>query len=423
MNQPLFRPEILARQQSQWLGTVLLAPSLSHRFFAAFAGIAVAAIVLLLVFASYTRKAHITGWLMPEQGLVRIAAPQPGVVTRVYIAEGTEVHQGQPLLALSAEMESLALGATQERVARGLAARHSSYAEERRQQKLLMNQQTNALAARARALRTELGQIDRELELQQSRLRFAEQSEARQRELRQRGFVSIAQLEQAQEATIDQAAKLRALERTRMTVTREKMAVEGELADLPVRFQARIAEIDRNMAELAQQQAEAEARREIVLTAPAPGVVTAIQAERGGRVATSVPLLSIVPSNAVLEAQMFSSGRAIGFIRPGQHVLMRYHAYPYQKFGQYEGIVSTISRTAINPAELPPVFAGLSALYGGNEPVYRISVRPASQAVLAYGTPTPLQAGMRVDADVVIERRRLIEWMFEPLFTITGKWQ
>ena len=40
----------------------------------------------------------------------------------------------------------------------------------------------------------------------------------------------------------------------------------------------------------------------------------------------------------------------------------------------------------------------------------------------AYGSATPLQAGMRVDADIFIESRRLIEWVFDPLFTITGKW-
>jgi membrane fusion protein len=177
------------------------------------------------------------------------------------------------------------------------------------------------------------------------------------------------------------------------------------------------------MAEVSQQLAEAEARREILITAPAPGIVTAIQAERGGRVSVNVPLLSVVPRHAVLEAQMFSSGRAIGFVRSGQRVLMRYHAYPYQKFGQYEGRVATISRTAVNPAELPPMFAGLTALYGGTEPVYRVTVTLATQTVLAYGNPTPLQAGMQVDADIVIERRRLIEWMFEPLFTVTGKWR
>jgi len=47
-DQPLFRPEAIAEQQTQWLGTVLLAPSLSHKFFALFAAIAA---VLALIWA------------------------------------------------------------------------------------------------------------------------------------------------------------------------------------------------------------------------------------------------------------------------------------------------------------------------------------------------------------------------------------
>jgi membrane fusion protein len=33
-----------------------------------------------------------------------------------------------------------------------------------------------------------------------------------------------------------------------------------------------------------------------------------------------------------------------------------------------------------------------------------------------------LQPGMQLEADVLIERRRLIEWVLEPLFTLTGGW-
>jgi membrane fusion protein len=29
---------------------------------------------------------------------------------------------------------------------------------------------------------------------------------------------------------------------------------------------------------------------------------------------------------------------------------------------------------------------------------------------------------MQLEADVIIEKRRLIEWVLDPLFTLTGKW-
>jgi membrane fusion protein len=85
-------------------------------------------------------------------------------------------------------------------------------------------------------------------------------------------------------------------------------------------------------------------------------------------------------------------------------------------------MVAHVSRSAISPGELPPQLAGLTSLYGANEPVYRLMVSLESQTITAYGQPLPLQPGMQLEADVVIDRRRLIEWLLDPLFTLTGKW-
>ena len=55
--------------------------------------------------------------------------------------------------------------------------------------------------------------------------------------------------------------------------------------------------------------------------------------------------------------------------------------------------------------------------------VYRITVRLDSQAVRAYGSAMALQPGTQLEADIALEKRRLIEWVLDPLFTLTGKWQ
>jgi membrane fusion protein len=97
---------------------------------------------------------------------------------------------------------------------------------------------------------------------------------------------------------------------------------------------------------------------------------------------------------------------------------MRYQAFPYQKFGSYSGTVASVSKSAVNPAELPQQLAGL---YAPAESLFRINIKLDRQAATTYGEPAPLQAGMQLEADVITDRRRLIEWMFEPLFTLTGK--
>lgn len=50
-----------------------------------------------------------------------------------------------------------------------------------------------------------------------------------------------------------------------------------------------------------------------------------------------------------------------------------------------------------------------------------MTVSLARQAITAYGKPEPLKPGMLLDADVLGERRRLIEWIFEPLYSLKGR--
>jgi membrane fusion protein len=231
--EPLFRPQVLAERQTQWLGTVLVRPSPSHRLFTILAVLAAAGILSLMFFASYAKKAHVSGWLVPEQGMVRVFASQPGVVTKFFVKDGDLVSKGQPLLVLSTEQHSVALGDTQANIARSIQTRRDSLLEEGRQNQQLLKQQIRALQDRLVALGLELTQIREEIALQQSRLQLAVKSEQRQRDLIERGFISAQQLQSATETKIEQGAKLRTLERNRMTLQREYLTLEAELKDLP----------------------------------------------------------------------------------------------------------------------------------------------------------------------------------------------
>ncbi len=420
--QPLFRPEVMVEHQSQWLGTVLLEPRIAHWMFAVLALLATAAVLGLLFFTSYTRKARLNGWLVPQQGLVRVFAPQAGVITQIHVREGMEVKKDTPLLAVSTEIQSEALGATRQEIVNRLIKRRDSMVEEKAVQKRLFTQQAADLMRRLKALENEQSYLTRELSLQRTQLQLNEQIAERTREMRVRDIVTMPRLEDAERERIQQAAKLQGLERMQAGLERERLQLKAALSEIPLRRATQLAEIERNVAALEQELAEAEERREIVILAPQDGTVTGLQIERGGSAQPSIPLMSIVPTGATLQAQLFSPSRAVGFLREGQRVMLRYEAFPYQKFGLHEGFVASVSRSAISPAEMTQQLAGLTALYGANEPIYRVTVDLTQQTVMAYGKPMLLQPGMQLEADVLLENRRLIEWMFEPLFTISGKW-
>jgi membrane fusion protein len=416
----LFRREVVVGQQTQWLGTVLLVPRRSHRLFTITALLVIASIVALLCFGGYTRKAHINGLLVPDLGLIQVVAPQQGTVAKMYVKEGDQVTAEAPLLLLSTEIQSEVIGATRENVVRQLHKRRDSLIAERSRQQQLFVQQSEQGAARLKAITAESDELKHVIELQHARMELARRVQTKLEPLSAQHLVTEQRVQAAEQDNLDQAVQLKSYERDLAGLDQQIAKLRGELQDLPLQQQMQLDDTNRKIAALEQEIAEAEARRQIILTAPQAGIVGAVQATLGAHIAPTVPLVSIVPSGSKLQAQLFSPSRAVGFVRRGQRVLLRYEAFPYQKFGLYEGRVADVSNAALSPSELPQQLAGLTSLYGSTEPVYRITVDLAKQTATAYGKPAPLQPGMRLEADVLIERRTLIEWMFDPLYTLTG---
>lgn len=422
-NDRLFRDEAVAEQQERWLGTVLVAPRPSWTLVTAVILLLVAAVIGLLFFGEYTRKARLAGLLAPEQGLIQIVAPLSGVVTQVSAQEGLEVAAGATLAVLSAETRSQAVGATQEEILRSLRARRDSLRAERERSRALATAQVAAQGARLAVIEAELTEMEQEFGLQRERVALADAALARQRDLRDRSLVVEPVLREAEEDALDQRLALQTLERQRATLERERLELAAERDQAPLRDATQRAEIGRQIAEVEQQLAEVEAAREVVVAAPQAGTLTALRVGVGGGVAAAEPLMTLVPAGARLEARLYGTSRAIGFVRPGQRVLLRYDAYPHEKFGRYAGTVVSVSRSTVSSAELGslsgPGAGGLAA--EAAEPVYRVTVALDAQTATAYGAAEPLQPGMTVQADVLIETRRVYQWVLDPLYALTGR--
>ncbi len=419
-DQPLFRPEAIAQQKTQWLGTVMLIPPLSHTLFVIFAVTAAAGILSLLFFAHYSRTESVSGWLVPTQGLVQVYSPRAGVISQLNVGEGTEIRKGRALLMVSTEVQTESVGATQEEVVWRLGQRLGSLTHDRKLRIKLYAQQIKGMSNRLDARHIERERRMQELQVQRELAELTEKASKRLELVRKDGVMSEQSWLGIEGERLDQLMALKVLERDLAVFDRERMLLEGELKALPFEREKELAEIDRRTDALAQELAEAESRRQIVVNSPQSGTVTSVQVELSGSVTPTLPLLSIIPEGSDLEAQLFIPTRAIGFIRSGQQVLLRYRAFPFQKFGHYEGTIDSVSRSTLTPNEFSPRVRSVSNPQGLNEPVYSIRVKLAQQTVTAYGDAVNLQPGMQLDADIVIERRRLVEWVLDPLYTLTG---
>ena len=415
----LFRPEALETQRRDWLGSIQLIRPVSLAVLTTFVAVAATSLAAYLVLGEYTRKARVSGVLMPDQGVIRLIAPQAAVVLESHATEGRAVSRGDVLYVLGVGQATLR-GDTQAVVQASLAARERSLQGSARQRSSLEQAQIQAIDRQLDDMRRELASIAVEADLQRQRLGLAQQAQARFESLRNENFVSSAQVQTKAEDVLGLKAVLQGLERQRSTHLREVAGLEAQRREVPLRSQAQRGEIDRDLALLSQQSAENEARQRIVVRAPQDGVVTSVLAVAGQTVTPNIALASLLPAGAKLQAHLFAPSSAVGFVRPDQKVQLRYQAFPYQKFGHQSGAVIQVSRAPLQATELAglPLQAGIG---NSAEPLYRITVQLDQQSVAAYGQAQSLSPGMQLEADVLLDRRRLIEWLFEPVLGIAGR--
>ncbi|MES2018121.1 MAG: HlyD family efflux transporter periplasmic adaptor subunit [Pseudomonadota bacterium] len=391
---------------------------MSHQFLTGLFLAIGAAIVAFFINFSTTRKAQCQGMLLPTAGVLRLMPSQSGVIKESRVSEGQIVQKGDVLFILSGERSSSSADSTQQVVSALLKGQRDSFFSELSQSGQQSRQRMANVQRRATDLGGELERLGDQIGMQTTRVSLSEQAYTRVEALQKTNFMSQAQLQEKQAELLDQRQRLADFRRAHSAILRELSNADAELRELQVQSQRDAAALERSISAVEQDLTESEARREILVRAPLGGMVTAITADVGQMVVGNTMLASLLPSGAALEAEIYATSRAAGFIKPGMTVLLRYQAYPYQKFGQYRAQVREVANTSLRPEELGVAMARSS---GNGEPLYRIRLKLDKQSVLAYGKQMPLKSGMLVDASVHLEHRRLYEWVMEPLFSISGR--
>ncbi|MGE4337036.1 MAG: HlyD family secretion protein [Pigmentiphaga sp.] len=417
----LFRKEALAARQHRWLGEIVLVRPLPLLLLTCVSVVFALAVMGFLVWGAYTKRTTVSGHVVPAGGLLKIYAPEPALVLEAHVTEGQSVRAGDVLYVLSGERQSAAHGATHASIGQRLEERRLSLQHEIAQTSVLHSQEADAARSRLAIAEAGLARLDDHLSLQRDRVGLAQQTWQRYRNLMEQDYIAREQLQQKQEEVLEQRAQLQALQRERLVLQRDLEAVRTELAGLAVRHENQLAQLQRALAEITQELVENAMRRSLVITAPRDGAATAVLAHAGQMVGGDRPLVSLVPQGAPLHVELYAPSRAVGFVNPGDTVRLRFDAYPYQKFGHHQGIVESVARTALPPLEWNAPDARHALAGQTSAPLYRITVSLAGQSIRAYGLERELQAGMTLEADILHEKLRLYEWIFEPLRTLSGK--
>jgi membrane fusion protein len=412
----LFRPESLEARGLAWQGRAVL-PLRLPVVFTTFSSVALAAAAAaLLIFGGYSRRVDMEGAVLPTTGVVAISAPSPGRVERLAVQEGGAVEKGASLYTLDLDTATKDGGA-QQRIIDALTSERAMLVQETQRKNQMSDLAERALLEKIETLKSQKSQAEEQINVQQGLVTKVANDYNQSNILFGRHIVTVSELNARRQEWMQALARLQDLQSSDMRAQSELKEAQYQLATTRHTRADENDALKSKMLEIDEKLANAEAHRSVDIRAPSDGVVTSIVAHPGQTISAGAPMLKIVPRNASMQAELLAPSSAVGFIREGGRVLMRYSAYPYQKFGGYLGTVTAVSDAAIS-AEEAKLFLGGEAPTKQAGPFYRVIVTPDSQFARVYGEERKLPANMRVEAYALLDRRKLYELILEPIYEI-----
>lgn len=361
-----------------------------------------------VVSAEYAREESVRGWLVSKQGVVRVMSRTSAVIDSVVRQPGDHVEEGEALIYLSAD-SILANGSSQSEAV--LAQLRREVLEIDRQLELSTKQQH----LERLTLAEQSDDFDREVTLLESRLdaqrQIVEEKTDKLRRLKIAADDGAATrwdlIEEREELGVLKQGSSR-LAQDIATQQREREQLRGHQESLPVRTEIQQSALRARRLQLEQQVAAQESRRLSVLQSPISGTVGSIEVHAGYSVSAQQILMTILPVDAELVAEVFVPSTAAGFIQPGQRVRIAYDAFPEQKFGAFEGQIYQVSKFVLLPGEIPQTFSI-------QEATYKVQIAIDDVPVNTNSGSTGLRPGMLLAANIILEKRNLIDWLLEPL--------
>ena len=410
----LFRKQALENQRTRMYGEVFAIQPVYSFIITSIITIAVLAVCLMLVFGSYTRRESVRGYLVPEKGLIKVHAAYAGIISEKNVREGDFVMEGDILFTVRTSYsnengEDLVASLVLEK------KKQINDTNNKIQQEMILNRMAGEhLSIDISGIDEEKEQLEKNIDIQERLLGLSNERLVSIKNLLGEGYFSDSEYLKNLELHMDKQLYLHNVIRELKELNRQQKRMKKELSEIPTRWQSRMMEFNMELSELKQDVLELNSQRAYTIREPISGRLTTIQIDEGQAISKRMPVVSILPEGANLYAELYLPTRAAGFAKNGQAVLLRYGAFPYQHYGLYDGRISEVTKTILFPDEITIPLSSL-------EPVYRVRVTLADQFVQAYDKKFPLQAGMLLEADIILEERSLGQWLLKPIYALKGK--
>lgn len=412
----MFRQEAIDNKKIKWRGRALLLPGIPFWLIGGVCLFFIIAFLIFVIAGTYTRRVNVSGEISSYPRAANVYSSVQGVVVKQFVSEGQEVKAGTPIYQIDVS-KSTRSGVVSDNQRRDIDGQLSRIAQIIGRLESSKKNTLDMLEKQKLQYTTAFQHSGDILQRAQEGLRIMKENMENYRNYQNKGLINKDQLTNQVALYYQQQNNLLGLSGQNEQNALQITALESQIQTQAAEFDNQIYRMELQRYELEKELLNIDAGGEVVVRALAAGRINSLSVTIGQMVNVGDSLLQIIPHNIdhyVLV--IWVSNDAIPYISVGDRINIRYEAFPAEKFGQFSGKVSVISKAPASPQEMLTYQGAPKAAISTSIPYYKVIVRPEKQTIIYGDKKLNLENGMKAQSTLFLEKRKIYQWMLSPLY-------
>ncbi|CNK82624.1 putative secretion permease [Yersinia mollaretii] len=417
MGSHMFRQEAFDYQVTKWTGKALLISGVSPWVVATLSLVIIVILLTAIIFGDYTRRINVYGEVTTFPRSINIFASQQGFITQVLVNVGDEVVKGDVLyqIDVSKVTDSGRVSKNSQQAIERQLVQIESIIKKIENNKIVT---LNHIQDKKRKYEVAYKQSSLLVKESQQNVESMRKVAESYSEYQRKGLITNEQVISQKISYYQQQSTFQSLYSQNMQEALQITNLDSEIITRAADFDNQISQYQLQYGDLQRQLAETDATGALVVNAPVAGRIESLSVTTGQMVNMGDSLAQLVPgTNTIYYLVLWLPNNAVPYVAKGDHVNIRYDAFPFEKFGQFSGRIDTLSTVPASLQEMDSYSnTPLRHPSMGSESYYKTLVLIDKNQLSHQGKALYLAGGMKAQSTLFLEKRPLYQWMFSPFY-------
>jgi membrane fusion protein len=411
----LFRKEVLDNKKNDGFGPPYLYVPRTLTGLTLFIVISIFLLGTFAVNKSFDRKVTVTGVLKSSNGVSLIVANRGGILRSTDFVPGNSIEPGQHLFkVISSDQDDNGTNTYEKRIEVHHLRINDVLSKVRLQKELADRERSRALSLET-SLESSLWQSKKQLRIKSTLSEKLVEQHQKATKLLAEGYISELAAIEVQTRMLNQQQSMEETKKDLMQQRRDLDELKSRISEFPLKLKSKLLDYEQDIKALELSILNLQFEQTNTRVATQAGTIASVNVKDGETVSFGQLIMTIVPKNSEIEAELYVPSRAKGFLKVNQVVQVRYDSFPFQRYGLFGGTIKQINAVTSDNSQLN------NLLVKEVSPYYIVKVKLDSQTVAAFGDTYNLQLGMALEADIIMDSMTMFEWLLMPLYSLQGR--